>query len=366
VRIALLFGLLVIPAAHAAKPKPASKPPQPAPVSPAPAPAPPPAPLTPAANEPSPKLLQKAAELYASLEYDAVIPLTEVLLQRDDLPIEGKLEAHRLNGSAKAIVQDPVDAEKPFRLLLRLRPDYDLPKDTPPKILSAFRKVQTEERALAAQAELFNREKKIEGLKFLDEPPKASKGGRPLPFSLRLRDPGSAVDTVRVPYRRAGQGAFSSLALQRDEEGKWVGQIPAEYTADEKGFTLEYYVESADAKGALLSEGSAQAPLKVDISAGSLQSGKPPPVHRGVFWAAFAFTLAGGAASGALALTTMFLQRQYSGMMGTVQGAELAALERRGRTTADGTNIALVITGVFAIVTAVLIPFVDWDAAPAQ
>ncbi len=162
-------------------------------------------PAAPAFTDPSPQLLVKAQELYASLEYDKVIPLTEVLLQRDDLPLEGKLEAHRLNGSSKAIVQDPIDAEKPFRLLLRLRPNYDLPKDTAPKILAVFRKVQTEERALAQQAELFDREKKIEALKFLDEPPAQAKGGRPVPFSLRLRDPGSVVDSVTVPYRRSGE-----------------------------------------------------------------------------------------------------------------------------------------------------------------
>jgi hypothetical protein len=167
---------------------------------------------------------------------------------------------------------------------------------------------------------------------------------------------------VLVPYRRTGQTTFSTLALQRDESGLWSGQLPAEYTADPTGFRLEYYVETSDAKGPLLTQGSAKQPFHIDISAGSVQSGKPPPVHRGVFWAGFGLTLASGAATGALALTTMFVQKQYSNEHGTVQGADLLALERRGSTAATGTNIALGITGALALITAILIPFVDWEA----
>jgi hypothetical protein len=356
--------LVMASLAHGKPKRPPPAQPAPTPAEPATAPAPSPASTGTPGNEDSAALLEKAKSLYGQLEYDKVILLTEVLLSRDDLPLEAKLEAHRLNGSAKAIVQDPVDAEKPFRLLLRLRPDYDLPRDTPPKILAAFRKVQTEERALAQQAETFNREKKIRDLKFLDEPPRQAKGGRPLPFSLRLRDPGSAVDAVTVPYRRSGHGAYSSLALARDEEGKWVGQIPAEYTADEKGFTLEYYVESSDAKGPLLSQGNAATPLKAEVSAGTLVSGRPPPVHRGVFWALLGLTLGGAGASGAAAVSTLMLQNQWRALDGVQEGGTVVALQNRGYAAATSTNVALVVTGVLAVVTAVLIPFTDFDASP--
>ena len=348
-RTAVLVCLLAGDVAFAARPQKA-----------APVPAPAPAQVP---EDPSSVLLQRAKELYASLEYDKVIPLTEVALQRDDLPLDDKLEAHRLNGCAKAIVQDPVDAEKPFRLLLRLKPHYDLPKDTAPKILAVFRKVQTEERALAEQAELFNREQKKSGLKFLDEPPSAAKGGKPVPFTLRLRDPGAAVDAVIVPYRRQGQPSYSSLALQRDEEGRWVGQIPAEYTADEKGFTLEYYVETSDAKGPLLSQGSAALPLKLEVSAGKAQSGKPPPVSRKVFFSMLGMTLGGAAVSGALGIATKLMERQYQGLSGMQMGSEVLALERRGDATALAANIGWIVTGALAIVTAILVPLTDWDAA---
>ena len=352
-RTAVLLAFLACNVALAARPTKPPPTPTPPPIAAPPKPAPP-------HDDPSPVLLERARELYGSLEYDKVIPLTEAVLQRDDLPLEGKLEAHRLNGSAKAIVQDPADAEKPFRLLLRLRPDYDLPRDTPPKILAVFRKVQTEERALAQQAELFTREQKKRELKFLDEPPSAAKGGRPVPFALRLRDPGADVETVTVPYRRAGQPGYSSLALQRDEQGKWVGQIPAEYTADERGFTLEYYVQSADAKGPLVAQGSAEAPLKLEVSAGRVRAGGPPPVNRKVTFTVLGFALAGAAVSGALGIGTFLTQREYQGLMGMQQGAEVVALANRGSALATAANVGWIITGALAVAFAILLPLTDW------
>lgn len=204
-------------------------------------------------------------------------PLAEQVLARPDLTLDQKLEAYRLLGSAKAIVEDPAEAEKPFRLLLRARADFDLSAETPPKILAVFRKVQSEERALADQLREVERDRIISGLKLLGEPPNTARGGRPLPLSFRLRDPTSAVEVVRVPYRRQGTPAFSTLALERSAEGDWRGLIPAEFTSDEKGFQMEYYVETADTRGPLLRLGTEKAPLNLTVSAGTIAQARPPP-----------------------------------------------------------------------------------------
>jgi hypothetical protein len=314
----------------------------------------------PDADTPSAVLLERAQALYASLEYDKVIPLTEALLQRSDLLMEQKLEAHRLNGSAKAIVQDPADAEKPFRLLLRTRPNYDLPGDTPPKILAVFRKVQAEEKALAEQADAFQRDAVVKNLKVLDEPATSAPGGQPLKFSLRLHDPGSVVESVKVPYRRSGQGEFSVLALQRDEEGKWRGQIPADFTVDPNGFALEYYVETADQKGTLLSDGTARAPLRIDVAAGKLQ-GAPKPLHRGILIGGFALAAACGITWAGLYSGFRSTQDQYNGLKGEVPGATTVSLSGRGNSLALASNIVGFGALGIALLTALLIPFVDFD-----
>jgi hypothetical protein len=369
---ALLFLILPIAAWARPKPKPspksapaaaAAKPAAPAPSTPEPPKSAAPKPGREYAGVATPELLQRAQQLYTQLEYDQVIPVTEELLTRSDLQLEQKLEAHRLNGCAKAIVQDPADAEKPFRLLLRGRPSYDLPADTPPKILAVFRKVQIEERALAEQAEAFQRESVIKTMKVLDVPPADAKGGRPLPFSLRLRDPGGVVESVKVPYRRAGQGEFSVLALQRDDEGRWRGQIPADFTADPQGFTLEYYVETADPKGPLVVEGSAKTPLKVEVAAGKLQ-GPPPPLHRAIFATGVALTALAGLTWGGLAIWELQTQSTYSKLSGTQYGASVTAMQRLGDTLATGANAAAISAGVLALITVTLAFFTDWDPQP--
>ncbi len=303
----------------------------------------------------SPALLAKTQELYSSLEYDQVIPLSTALLARDDLTIDQRLEAYRLQGCAKAIVEDPVDAEKPFRLLLRARPDYDLPKDTTPKILSVFRKVQTEEQALAKQLREVDRSRVIANLRLIGEPPKEFKGGRPMNFSFRLKDPTGAVEAIRLPYRRQGQKVFSSLALERNEAGDWRGAIPGEFTADDHGFTLEYYVETADTEGPLLSLGTVLMPKTLPILPGELFTERPKPVSRGVFIASAVTTGALGIAGGVLAIFFNVSQANYRTMaQGQVDGAKLVAAARSGDTLALATNVVLITGGAALLTTIVL------------
>lgn len=361
--VLLSSSLWAKPATRApvAKPKPAE-------VKPAETPAP--APSTPTetkldANATPAQLVSQLNQLYESLEYERVIPFAEACLKRSDLQMSQQLEVYRLLGSAKAIVEDPVDAEKPFRLLLRARPDYDLPGNTPPKILAVFRKVQSEEKALAGQLREVERERLVASLKLLDGLPGEAKGGRALPFSLRLRDPGSAVETVRVAYRRAGDKAFSSLALTRSEQGDWRGVIPADFTASSGGFGLEYFIETADGAGPLLSVGTQLAPKSLPVTAGLVETRAFKPVHPTVTWVSFSLAVAAGLAAGAFAVAFNVEQGQYKQLASgssVVEGATLAEHARTGATLATGVNASLIGFGVTAITTAILFPLTDFES----
>lgn len=308
--------------------------------------------------------LKRVETLYKSLEYDKVMPIADEILKRPDLTLDQKLDAYRYLGSAKAIVEDPIDAEKPFRMLLRARPDYDLPQDTPPKILTVFRKVQTEEKALAGQLAEVERARTVSGLKLIGEPPTAAKGGRPLPFSFRLKDPTGAVDTVRVAYRRSGQTTYSQLALQRAEDGDWRGQIPGEFTSDEKGFVLEYYVDTADAKGVLLTMGTGPDPKRIDVSAGTLAQAQPPPLPKWAWFAGAGVTALIGATAGGAGIAFNNTQSDYTRRVsggGEVDGADLKKREGWGNSLATATNVSLIAAGVALVATAVMTPFVNWS-----
>ena len=188
------------------------------------------------------ELLARARALYDALEYDRVIPFAEALLARAEADIEQRLDAYLLQGSCLAIIGDPVEAEKPFRFLLRGRPGFDLPPETAPKILAVFRKVQVEERAIVEQLRELERARLVKELELSGGVPEEAVGGRPLPFEFRLRDPRGVVAAVQLQYRRRGEPSFSSLALRRDESGAWRGALPGEWTASSTGFALEYFL----------------------------------------------------------------------------------------------------------------------------
>ena len=97
------------------------------------------------------KALKTAQDNFDNLEYDVVLPYVDAALKEKNLTPDQKLLAYLLQAQSLAIVGDPVDAERPFRLLLRVQPDFALPPDTPPKITGVFSRVQTEENAIRDQ-----------------------------------------------------------------------------------------------------------------------------------------------------------------------------------------------------------------------
>lgn len=310
-------------------------------------------------------LVTQLNQLYESLEYDRVIPFAEACLKRGDLDLAQQLEVYRLLGSARAIVEDPVDAEKPFRLLLRARPEYDLPANTPPKILAVFRKVQSEEKALAGQLREVERQRIISSLKLLDELPAEAKGGQPLQFALRLRDPGSAVETIKVSYRKPGVKAYSSLALQRREQGDWRGAIPADFTATSSGFPLEYYVETADAAGPLLRVGAELSPRTVSVLAGLVETKAFKPVSPTITFLSLGLTAAIGVAAAVLGVLFNLEQGRYRSLRDSeVSGAVLFESARQGGSLATGVNVTVVGVGVGSLITGVLLLLTDFEPAP--
>lgn len=264
---------------------------------------------------PTAELLKRAWALYEALECEAVIPVAEEVLAREDVTIDMRLDAYLLQGSSLAIAGDPIEAEKPFRFLLRGRPDYDMPAETPPKILSVFRKVQVEEKAIITQMRELERARIVRELELESDTPAESSGGVPLVFDYRLRDPGRAVQSVSVHYRRAADEPFSSLALQIDDSGAWRGEIPGEWTANDSGFALEYYVLTQDAKGAdLLRAGDPTRPLTIQMAPGTVADARP--IYKSPWlWTAIGVALVGAGVGGWFLYDSMTALPQTDGLI---------------------------------------------------
>ena len=321
-----------------------------------------------AAQDPQ-ALLEQAQKQYDNLEYDLVIEPATAVINMESVPLEKKLDAYLLLGSALSIVGDPIDAEKPFRLLLRGRPDFDLPPDTPPKILAVFRKVQVEEKAIAEQLFSLRRNQLIKSLQISGENPVEGKGGYPLIFSYELQDPKNAVDTIEIKFRREGERNFSALALKRNESGAWVGAIPGDFTSNEDGFILEYTVETLDSHGPLLVLGPFPDVLKVNITPGTVERASPPPLP---VWLFATSTGVSALFTSLVALSgagTTFFYFQYVSLVdqanaGTaVNGEELLQAQTNYQNGQLSLGVTMGLAALTWIVTAVLIPFTNWSGA---
>ncbi len=268
-------------------------------------------------EQPPAELLQEAMRLYEALEYDRVIPYASAVLAHEDSTVDQKLDAYLLQGSAFAVVGDPIEAETPFRFLLRGRPDFDLPPETPPKILAVFRKVQVEEQAIVQTTRALERLRIIRTLELETNVAKTSEGGDPLPFVVRLRDPRGAVTTVKVLYRKEGERAWSALALQPDGGGEWANVLPGASTASDDGFILEYYFSTADTDGQeLLVRGTAEQPYRTEVSPGSVKTTASAFYQSPWFWgAAGVVVMAVAVSAGGIALVSSLPPRGDLGVL---------------------------------------------------
>lgn len=321
------------------------------------------------AEESVASILTRAKNLYQALEYDRVVPLAATVLQRPGLSLDERLEAHLLQGTSLAIVGDPIEAEKAFRLLLRARPDFAMAKDTPPKILAVFRKVEAEENEMQRLLEEALRKKLIASLELSGGVEGKMTGGFPVLFRYRLRDPMGAVDAVSVQYRRAGAPDYSTLALLQRSNGEWVGLIPGDWTADETGFTLEYGVITRDEKDTLLTQGT-ESPMQLQIARGSDADAIPPPLPVWGFATAAATTGVLAALSAGLAISVQLTQLEFNDLVTTaattpVDGARLLSVIDRGNQLTVVQWGAIGVTGLAAVSLGAMAPFVNWTGEQA-
>jgi hypothetical protein len=321
-------------------------------------------PVTPAESTSS--ILARANQLYQALEYDRVIPLAEAVLARPKLSLEERLEAYLLQGKSLAVVGDPIEAEKAFRLLLRARPDFRMDADSSPKILAVFRKVLVEETETQRLLEEALRKQIIANIRLSGEVPENPVGGYPLTFRYRVTDPSGSVEKVTLQYRRQGEAEYSALPLVGRVDGSWVGAIPGEWTSAEDGFTFEYCVVTADGTGPLLTQGTPTAPQVLAIAPGTLALATPPPLPLWSFGAAAGVTSILGLVSGGLALAVSATQAEYNELAETaliepVSGKTMNAVAERGTALMWAQFIGLGSTALAGLGTAVMIPFTNWS-----
>jgi len=307
--------------------------------------------------------ITEAQRLYDALEYDKVAPLAAQALADATITLDQKLLAYQLQGSALAIIGDPVDAERPFLLLLSVRPDFNLLDETPPKIKSVFAKVKGEFDAVREAQEAQQRKELAATIDVQGAFSPTADGGKPLRFEFEVGDPRGVVKSVRVQYRKQGDPDFLSLPLRRSKAGAFIGAVPGEWTASDAGFTMEANLVISDAKGPLKKVGEPH--VEVKVSGGQLERQRPVPVW--AFGTSAGLTGVAVLAAGSVTAATAALNADFHSKVDTAtpespaSGAEIVSLQRLG----EGMNTAAVVTwsaaGVTALVTGVLALFTNWS-----
>ncbi len=238
------------------------------------------------------ELVERARALQSEKAWEALLPVAGEIFSHPSASLDQKLDATLMQACALAMVAGSSEAEKPFRLLLRGRPGFELPADADPRIQAVFQKVRDEEKAILRQV----RELTLGELALTGDPPAKGEGGSPLTFGYRLRDPRGLVHEVHLRYRREGDKDFASLPLARDGSGAWTATVPGEWTESDKPYQLEYFLTTAGADGEpLIDLAGAAAPLRVPVEP------QVPIYKSGWFWGAVGIVaVAVGAAAGIL------------------------------------------------------------------
>ena len=310
---------------------------------------------------PNAAALTRLRALMQSLEFEAAEKAATVLLTQPELTLEQRLAAYEAQGTSRAVMGEDEPAAQSFRMLLLARPDFELRSDISPKISKVFMRVQREERALAQASAEVARARRISEIKLNSALPTQAKGGQPLPWVLRFRDPQSSIEQVRVSFRREGQQSYSVLALE-SHDGEWRGRIGASETASPKPSALDYFIETSDAQGPLLRMGSTAAPLVVQLSSGEPAVHRPLP--KPLFWSGVGVSAALSATAIGLKVALDVTQARYaqlSGGPGVLDGAAIAGAQHQGASLATGLTISLCSTIVMLVATAVVGLLTDFE-----
>jgi len=211
-----------------------------------------------------------AEETCAAFELEECVRLNQALLARPDLDSQRRAAAYLRLASAFAAMDDVAQSSGYWRLLLRLRPELDLPAETSPKILMVFRSVQVEEERLRETVDQERHRRMVERIVVEMRAPSQHQGGLPLRLSATLVDPDDGVKRAWLRYRLAGHEEFASVPLTR-ADGSVSAELPGAVTAGREPRQLDVFLELQDADGRVLkTEPSADTPRPIQVLPGEV------------------------------------------------------------------------------------------------
>ena len=214
--------------------------------------------------------------LSRALEFEAVIEQGNALLgSLEALPHQDAIELLYTMARAHISRGDLGSAQKLLVRLLRMDLTFEPPEGESPAIVALFRKVQVEEEKRREKVWQEKLDEMRQNISLQGGPSSEAIGGQPLEFQYQLQDPGRSVGRLELSFRKDSTELFSTLPLVGTDEGHRA-EVPAEWTENEEGLRVEYFVSGFHLKGeTLLRLGTPQEPLALALKPGMREDHLP-------------------------------------------------------------------------------------------
>ena len=201
--------------------------------------------------------LDRGAALVERGDFEDAVATLERGLRQPDVSESQLAELYRLLGLAQLYLGDEERAREAFERLLQVRPDYDVPKGTPPKVKALYARIRED-----------IRKRRLRPVALVVDPVVSVAASQPWPVRARI-DNLPLGAKAKVFYRRGGAQTFSSVDFVHSPDREWTytAVVPAlEATAGARD-EWEYYVEVFDAaQRRLAGKGDAVEPLRAGVA----------------------------------------------------------------------------------------------------
>jgi len=245
--------------------------------------------------------ITRAQEQIEQGDFEEAVKTLQAGLNEPDVTDDQLVELYRLLGLASLYLGDEAQARQAFERLLQARPDFELPRNAPPKLKSLYARIKEDIKS-----------RRLRPVTILVDPIQDITGGETVLVKARIQDMALGAK-AKIFYRRAGDVAFNSVDFTRQRGSKedYQAILPAyEIPAESTAYEVEYYFEVADAaQRRLAGKGDSFNPLVFQVlpqqAAGQPAASTGRPWYKSPWlWVAVGAVAVGGTAAGVAIATS--------------------------------------------------------------
>ncbi|WP_224370772.1 tetratricopeptide repeat protein [Hyalangium versicolor] len=187
---------------------------------------------------PTNKEIVRAQEQIEQGDFEEAVKTLQAGLDAPDVTDDQLVELYRLLGLASLYLGDEARAREAYERLLQARPDFELPRNAPPKLRQLYARIKEDIKS-----------RRVRPVTLQVDPIPDPTGGEPVLVDARIEDMALGAK-AKLFFRRAGDEAYSSVDFSRVRGSKdqYQTTLPAyELPSEATPYEVEYYFEVADA-----------------------------------------------------------------------------------------------------------------------